>query len=55
MTAGQYLWRRAMEHGVENSKLTIAKTMLQDNLPREQISKWTGLDLRRIDTLRATL
>ncbi|MEO1219224.1 MAG: hypothetical protein AAFV97_01875 [Bacteroidota bacterium] len=54
MTAGQYLWSQGMEHGVEHSKLTIAKTMLQDNLSREQISKWTGLDLGRIDMLRDT-
>ncbi|MEO1301403.1 MAG: hypothetical protein AAFU83_04165 [Bacteroidota bacterium] len=55
MTAGEYLWKEGMEHGVEDSKLAIAKTMLQDNLPREQISKWTGLDLGQIDTLRTAL
>ncbi|MEN0016167.1 MAG: Rpn family recombination-promoting nuclease/putative transposase [Bacteroidota bacterium] len=67
MTAGQYLWNegmecgmergieQGMERGVENSKLTIAKTMLQDNLPREQISKWTGLDLAQIDRISGHL
>ena len=32
-----------MQEGRQEEKLGIAKEMLQDKMPKEQISKWTGL------------
>ena len=41
----------AWQEGRQEEKLGIAKGMLQDKLPKEQISKWTGLDLHQIEQL----
>ena len=37
--------------GEQRSRLSIVKSMLRENLTREQISKWTGLDMTEIETL----
>ncbi|MEO1219361.1 MAG: Rpn family recombination-promoting nuclease/putative transposase [Bacteroidota bacterium] len=51
MTAAQKLWDRGKQEGRQESRLGIAKKMLQDNLPSEQISRLTGLNLAQIDRI----
>jgi hypothetical protein len=40
-----------MQQGEQNKALGIAKGMLEDKLPKEQVSKWTGLSLSQVDKL----
>ena len=51
MTYGQQLRQEGRQEGEQNKALGIAKGMLEDNLPKEQVSKWTGLSLRQVDKL----
>ena len=55
MSAAQRLMQQGMQQGIQQGmqqeKLEIAKEMLQDKMPKEQISKWTGLDIKQIEKL----
>jgi predicted transposase/invertase (TIGR01784 family) len=51
MSAAQRLMQQGMQQGMQQEKLEIAKEMLQDKMPKEQISKWTGLDIKQIEKL----
>lgn len=48
-------WQEGIEQGIQEGtktrNLEIAKEMLQDKLPKEQISKWTGLSVGQIEAL----
>ena len=71
MTAAQKLWNQGevsgrlegrqegrlegRQEGRQESTLGIAQKMLQDNLPKEQISRLTGLNLTQIDKIGGSL
>jgi predicted transposase/invertase (TIGR01784 family) len=46
-------WERTgIEKGKLESQRSIALNMLKDNLPLEQISRWTGLSIAEVQKLR---
>ena len=42
----------AMNRGIEKEKIEIAKNMLNDGVPTDSISKYTGLTEKEINTLK---
>ncbi|MEO1219362.1 MAG: hypothetical protein AAFV97_02590 [Bacteroidota bacterium] len=67
MTAAQKLWNRGIQEGEQKGevlgrregkqegRLGIARKMLGEKLPREQISRLTGLNLAQIDRIKGSL
>ena len=51
MNVTQAIKQEGLQQGMQQEKLEIAKEMLEDKMPKEQISKWTGLDLKQIEKL----
>ncbi|MEL6539567.1 MAG: Rpn family recombination-promoting nuclease/putative transposase [Bacteroidota bacterium] len=47
--------KEGMREGMQTKADNIAKSMLQDRAPVEQVSKWTGLDVARVNTLRQSM
>ena len=43
--------QQGMQQGIQTERLTIAKSMLRDQEPKEKVSKWTGLDLVQVERL----
>ena len=43
--------KKGEKKGEEKNKIKTAKEMLKDNLPIEQISKYTGLTISKINNL----
>jgi predicted transposase/invertase (TIGR01784 family) len=57
MLATMTSWeRKGFEEGFEQGKIeerrSIALNMLKDNLPLEQISRWTGLSIAELEKLQ---
>ena len=42
---------QGIEQGAEQTKIEIAKKLLKDNLPIEQIAKYTALPLEKVQEL----
>lgn len=56
----QYMtWERQRaydrDEGIQENKIANAKNMLKDNVPAEQVAKWTSLPLEQVLALKAEL
>ena len=52
MSAAQRLIQQGMQQGEQNKALGIARTMLQEQEPKEKVVKFTGLTPKQIEKLR---
>ncbi len=47
--------KRGKKQGINEAKIASARNMLEDNLPIEKISQYTGLPLEKIEELATDL
>jgi predicted transposase/invertase (TIGR01784 family) len=52
VSAAQQLRQEGKQEGIQEEKLQVAKSMLQDKEPIDKIAKWTGLSKGEVEKLK---